>query len=64
MDLQVEEVPDPAPGPGEVALARLETGKIRPEAIITKILPLEQISGGFEALAQKTKEQIKILIAP
>ena len=47
-----------------LALSWLATGKIRPEAIITKILPLEQITEGFEALAQKTKEQIKILIAP
>ena len=47
-----------------LALAWLKTGKIRPEAIITKILPLQQITEGFEALAQKTKEQIKILIAP
>lgn len=47
-----------------LALSWLGTGKIRPEAIITKILPLEQIVEGFEMLAQKTKEQIKILIAP
>jgi (R,R)-butanediol dehydrogenase / meso-butanediol dehydrogenase / diacetyl reductase len=47
-----------------LALSWLATEKISPEAIITKILPLEQISEGFEALSQKTKEQIKILIAP
>ena len=47
-----------------LAMAWIETQRIRPELIITSILPLEQITEGFEALAQKTKEQIKILVAP
>ena len=47
-----------------LAMTWIETKRIRPELIITKIIPLEQISEGFEALAQKTKEQIKILVAP
>jgi (R,R)-butanediol dehydrogenase/meso-butanediol dehydrogenase/diacetyl reductase len=47
-----------------LAMAWIETKKIQPELIITKILPLEQISEGFETLAKKTKDQIKILVAP
>jgi len=47
-----------------LAMSWIETQEIRPELIITKILPLDQISEGFELLSQKTKEQIKILIAP
>lgn len=47
-----------------LAMAWIETQRIQPESIITQILPLEKISDGFEALAQKAKEQIKILIAP
>ena len=47
-----------------LAMSWIETQGIRPEMIITKILPLDRISEGFELLSQKTKEQIKILIAP
>ncbi len=47
-----------------LAMSWIETKGIRPELIITKILPLDQISEGFELLTQKNKEQIKILIAP
>jgi (R,R)-butanediol dehydrogenase/meso-butanediol dehydrogenase/diacetyl reductase len=47
-----------------LALSWIENKGTKPEAIITQILPLEAISQGFEALTQKTKEQIKILIAP
>ncbi|MBI4765355.1 MAG: zinc-binding dehydrogenase [Deltaproteobacteria bacterium] len=47
-----------------LAMTWIETKRIRPELIITQILPLEKITEGFEALAQKTKEQIKILIEP
>jgi (R,R)-butanediol dehydrogenase/meso-butanediol dehydrogenase/diacetyl reductase len=47
-----------------LAMTWIETKRIQPELIITKILPLEQISEGFEALAEKTKDQIKILVAP
>jgi (R,R)-butanediol dehydrogenase/meso-butanediol dehydrogenase/diacetyl reductase len=38
---------------------------LKPEAIITKIIPLDRIvTDGFEALTRKTKDQIKILVAP
>jgi (R,R)-butanediol dehydrogenase/meso-butanediol dehydrogenase/diacetyl reductase len=47
-----------------LALSWIETTGIQPEKMITKILPLDKIKEGFEALSQKTKEQIKILIAP
>jgi (R,R)-butanediol dehydrogenase/meso-butanediol dehydrogenase/diacetyl reductase len=48
-----------------LAMTWIETAGIRPEAIVTKIVPLEQISiQGFEALARKDKEEIKILVAP
>jgi len=47
-----------------LAMSWIETQGIQPELIITKVLPLDQTSEGFELLSQKTKEQIKILIAP
>ncbi len=47
-----------------LAMSWIETQGIRPELIITKILPLDQTAEGFELLTQKTKEQIKILIEP
>jgi (R,R)-butanediol dehydrogenase/meso-butanediol dehydrogenase/diacetyl reductase len=48
-----------------LAMFWVESKGIRPELMISKIIPLEQIStGGFEALVQRTKEEIKILIAP
>ncbi|MEW6186338.1 MAG: zinc-binding dehydrogenase [Thermodesulfobacteriota bacterium] len=47
-----------------LAMAWIENTGIQPEKMITQILPLEKIKEGFEALCQKTKEQIKILIAP
>jgi (R,R)-butanediol dehydrogenase / meso-butanediol dehydrogenase / diacetyl reductase len=48
-----------------LAMAWIEAGGIRPEAIVTQIIPLEQISAeGFECLTRKDKEEIKILVAP
>ncbi len=48
-----------------LAMKWLETGKIRPECIITAIIPLAEIAGsGFEVLAGKSKTAIKILVAP
>ena len=48
-----------------LALSWIASKGAQPESIITKIVPLERItSEGFEALSQKTKDEIKILIAP
>lgn len=48
-----------------LAMKWLETGKIRPECIITDIIPLADIAGsGFEVLAKKSKTAIKILVEP
>ncbi len=48
-----------------LAMSWIASGMIQPELIISKIIPLEKIAQeGFEALAQKTKDEIKILVAP
>jgi len=47
-----------------LAMSWIEKGGIEPEKMITRILPLEDIREGFEALVRKNKEEIKILIAP
>jgi (R,R)-butanediol dehydrogenase/meso-butanediol dehydrogenase/diacetyl reductase len=48
-----------------LAMSWIESKGARPELIITKVIPLEQISTeGFEVLARKEKEEIKILVAP
>jgi len=48
-----------------LAMSWIESKGARPELIITKVIPLEQISAeGFEVLARKEKEEIKILVAP
>jgi (R,R)-butanediol dehydrogenase/meso-butanediol dehydrogenase/diacetyl reductase len=48
-----------------LAMAWIDAQGIKPESIITKVIPLEQISAeGFEVLARKDKEDIKILVAP
>lgn len=48
-----------------LALSWIESKGVKPEAIITKIIPLEQITAsGFEVLIRKTKEEIKILVEP
>jgi (R,R)-butanediol dehydrogenase/meso-butanediol dehydrogenase/diacetyl reductase len=49
----------------QLALSWLKSGNIRPESVITRIIPLEKIKEeGFEALAGKSAEDIKILVAP
>ena len=48
-----------------LAMSWIESKRIKPESIITKIIPLEQIAEeGFEVLTRKTKEEIKILVEP
>jgi (R,R)-butanediol dehydrogenase/meso-butanediol dehydrogenase/diacetyl reductase len=47
-----------------LALNWIETKGIQPERMVTRVLPLERISEGFEILTQKTKKEIKVLIEP
>jgi len=48
-----------------LAMSWIESQVVKPESIITKIIPLEQIAtSGFEVLIRKTKEEIKILVEP
>jgi (R,R)-butanediol dehydrogenase/meso-butanediol dehydrogenase/diacetyl reductase len=48
-----------------LAIAWINTAGIKPESIVTKVIPLEQITvEGFECLTRKDKEDIKILVAP
>ena len=48
-----------------LAMNWIESKGIRPESIITKIIPLEKIAAeGFEALTRPIKEEIKILVEP
>jgi (R,R)-butanediol dehydrogenase / meso-butanediol dehydrogenase / diacetyl reductase len=48
-----------------LAIAWIDAKGSQPESIITKVIPLEQISAeGFEVLTRKDKEEIKILVAP
>ncbi len=47
------------------AMSWIEKKGTKPEAIITSIIPLDAIvPKGFEALTQKSKEEIKVLVAP
>jgi (R,R)-butanediol dehydrogenase/meso-butanediol dehydrogenase/diacetyl reductase len=46
-----------------LALSWIQSGKIRPESLITGIIPLDKIAAeGFEVLAGKSKDAIKILV--
>jgi (R,R)-butanediol dehydrogenase/meso-butanediol dehydrogenase/diacetyl reductase len=48
-----------------LALRWIEEKGIQPEAIVTRIIPLNQIvAAGFEALTAKMKKDIKILVEP
>ncbi len=48
-----------------LAMKWLKTGSIRPESIITDIIPLADIAkSGFDVLAGKSKTAIKILVEP
>ncbi len=48
-----------------LAMEWIESKGIRPESIVTRIIPLEEISTqGFEVLIQPVKNEIKILVEP
>jgi len=48
-----------------LALSWIQSGSIRPESLITGIIPLDKIAAeGFEVLAGKNKDAIKILVEP
>lgn len=48
-----------------LALSWIQSGSIRPESLITGIIPLNKIAAeGFEVLAGKNKDAIKILVEP
>ena len=48
-----------------LAMNWIESQGAKPEAMVTKIIPLEKIKEeGFEVLIQKIKEEIKILVEP
>jgi (R,R)-butanediol dehydrogenase / meso-butanediol dehydrogenase / diacetyl reductase len=48
-----------------LAMSWIKQGNIYPEKVITKIIPLDKIvTEGFEVLAGKSKEDIKILVEP
>ena len=40
----------------------MESQGVKPESIITKIIPLETITEGFESLTRPMKKEIKILV--
>lgn len=49
----------------DLALEWIVENRLAPEAIVTKIIPLEEISkAGFEVLATRKGEEIKILVEP
>ncbi len=49
----------------ELAMSWIKAGNIRPESVITKIIPLDKIKNeGFEVLAGNNKGDIKILVEP
>ena len=47
-----------------LAMSWIQSKGIKPESIITKIIPLENVSEGFEVLSRPTKEEVKILVQP
>jgi (R,R)-butanediol dehydrogenase/meso-butanediol dehydrogenase/diacetyl reductase len=48
-----------------LALKWIEEKRVQPEAIITRVIPLNQIvAAGFESLTAKMKTEIKILVKP
>jgi (R,R)-butanediol dehydrogenase/meso-butanediol dehydrogenase/diacetyl reductase len=48
-----------------LALSWIQSGRTRPESLITGIIPLDKIAAeGFEVLAGKSKDAIKILVEP
>jgi (R,R)-butanediol dehydrogenase/meso-butanediol dehydrogenase/diacetyl reductase len=47
-----------------LAMSWIEKKGVKPEMMVTKTIPLEKISEGFEILTRKIKEEIKILVEP
>jgi (R,R)-butanediol dehydrogenase/meso-butanediol dehydrogenase/diacetyl reductase len=47
-----------------LAMNWIEKKGVKPEMMVTKTIPLENISEGFEILTRKIKEEIKILVEP
>jgi len=47
-----------------LAMSWIEEKGVKPEMMVTKTIPLEKISEGFEILTQKIKKEIKILVEP
>ncbi len=47
-----------------LAMSWIEKKSVKPEMMVTKIIPLENISEGFEGLTKPIKEDIKILVEP
>jgi (R,R)-butanediol dehydrogenase/meso-butanediol dehydrogenase/diacetyl reductase len=47
-----------------LAMRWIEEKGVKPEMMVTKIIPLEKISEGFEILTRKEKDEIKILVEP
>jgi (R,R)-butanediol dehydrogenase/meso-butanediol dehydrogenase/diacetyl reductase len=47
-----------------LAMSWIEKKGVKPEMMVTKTIPLEKISEGFEALIRKIKDEIKILVEP
>lgn len=47
-----------------LAMSWIEKKGAKPEMMVTKTIPLEKISEGFEILTRKIKEEIKILVEP
>ncbi len=47
-----------------LAMKWIEKKGVKPEMMVTKTIPLENISEGFEILTRKIKEEIKILVEP
>ncbi len=47
-----------------LAMGWIEKKGVKPEMMVTRTIPLEKISEGFEILTRKIKEEIKILVEP
>jgi len=47
-----------------LAMSWIEAKGIEPERMVTKVIPLERIAEGFEALTKPAKEDMKILVEP
>ncbi len=47
-----------------LAMSWIEKKGVKPELMVTKVIPLEKISEGFETLKKPVKEDIKILVEP